>query len=513
MPITTIPALGQYGLVADQPAQELPPNGLSAVQNVRFRNGSAVRVDGHVQFGTAPSVTPYWVSHFGSATTRFVIYSGIASTFADDGTTRTDITGSAFTGAVDDRFTGGALHGVFVINNGVDQPKYWDGNTANNLATLTAWDANWRVKFLRPFKNFLVYGYPTKSGTAYPHTIGWSAAADPGTLPTTYDPASTTTEAGDQPIGETPDVIVDGLARGEVFLVYKEQSIYRMEYIGGQQVFAVKRLPGNFGMLARGCAADTPKGHVVLANGDVILVDGLGEPRSLMTGRLRDEFFQTRLDSTHYARSFVVANPSKTEVWVCYPSLGMMVPDKAYVWNWTDDTWGERDLQNVTYASAGLIAAQVIETNDAQVGANDSASGANDQNDFTPSDSRLILASTSPALYLADSGTDFAGNAITGLIERTGLVFGDTSRTKTWLSLTPRVEASAGTVLYVQLGGAMKIGEEPTWGDPIAFTVGTDEIAYGFATGKYLSYRIYSTGAQGWAIKSIDCDVKPMGRF
>ena len=161
---------------------------------------------------------------------------GIANTYADDGTTRTDITGSAFTGAVDDRFTGGAFNGLFIINNGIDQPKYWDGNTANNLATLTAWDSNWRVKFLRPFKNHLIYGSPTKSGTANPHTVGWSAAADPGTLPTTYDPASTTTDAGDVPIGDTPDQIVDGLALGEVFLVYKEASIHRMEYVGGQFV-------------------------------------------------------------------------------------------------------------------------------------------------------------------------------------------------------------------------------------------------------------------------------------
>ena len=116
------------------------------------------------------------------------------------------------------------------------------------------------MKFLRPFKNHLIYGSPTKSGTANPHTVGWSAAADPGTLPTTYDPASTTTDAGDVPIGDTPDQIVDGLAPGEVFLVYKEASIHRMEYVGGQFVFSVKRLPGNFGMLARGCGAITPKG-------------------------------------------------------------------------------------------------------------------------------------------------------------------------------------------------------------------------------------------------------------
>ena len=48
-------------------------------------------------------------------------------------------------------------------------------------------------------------------------------------------PASTTTDAGGCPDGDTPDQIVDGLALGEVFLVYKA-SIHRMEYVGGQFV-------------------------------------------------------------------------------------------------------------------------------------------------------------------------------------------------------------------------------------------------------------------------------------
>jgi hypothetical protein len=511
--ITTIPALGQFGLVADQPAHELPPNGISMLANVRCRDGSAERFGGHASIFTAPSVTPYFIAPYGTATARYWVHSGIASTFADDGTTRTDITGAALTGAIDDRFTGGALHGLYVQNNAVDPPKYWDGNTANNLATLTAWDANWRVKFIRPFKNYLVYGYPTKTAVAYPHTVGWSAAADPGTLPTTYDPASTTTDAGDVPLGETPDVLVDGLPLGEIFVVYKEQSAYRMEYIGGQQIFSFKRIPGNYGMLARGCAAVTPKGHVVLANGDIVLVDGFGEPQSLLTGRLKRWLFQTQIDSTYYARSCVAADPAKNEVWVGYPSLGMTFPDKALVWNWTDNTWGLRDLPNATFAASGLLYYPTAASMDGLAGTTDGLAGATDQNDFTPSDSRFIMASTAPGIYLADTGTTFAGTAISALIERTGLVFGDPDRTKTWLSMTPRFEAAAGTVVYIQLGGAMKIGDAPTWGDPIAFTVGTDEIAWGFATGKYLAYRIYSTGAQGWAVKSLGCDVSMGGKF
>lgn len=513
MPLVTLPALGQYGLVVDQAAQEIPPNALSRVSNVRFRNGSATRFGGHVGIFDTPSVTPYYVAPFGTADKRYWIHSGLASTFADDGTTRTDISGTALTGTADDRFTGGALHGLFILSNAVDPPKYWNGDTGTNLATLTSWDANWRVKFIRPFKNFLVYGYPTKSSVAYPHTIGWSAAADPGTLPSTYDTSSTTTEAGDAPIGETPDKIVDGLTRGEVFLVYKEQSIYRMELNGDPvSVFSIKRIPGTFGMLARGCAADTPKGHVVLANGDVVLVDGFGEPQSLMDGRVRDWFFQTQLDSTNYARSWVAANLAKSEVWVGYPSIGASYPDKALVWSWIDNAWGIRDLPNATYAAAGLLEYDAADTwaADPDDWIDDSTLWG--QNDFTPSDARFIMASTAPAIYLADSGTTYAGTTINASIERTGLVFDNPDVVKTWVSMTPRIRAAAGTVVYIQFGGSMSAEVAPTWSDPIEYTVGTSVKAFGFASGRYLAYRIYSTGKQGWSVKSIDCDIKPRGR-
>lgn len=513
MPVVTVPALGQYGLVADQAAQELPDNAFSAVENMRFRDGSAERFAGHQSIFTTPSVTPYYIAPFSSATARFWIHSGLASTFADDGTTRTDITGTSLTGGADDRFTGGSLSGIFVLNNGIDPPKYWDGNTANNLTTLTSWDANWRAKFVRTFRNYIVYGYPTKSGTAYPHTVGWSAAADPGTLPSTYDTASTTTDAGDVPLGETPDVLVDSLTLGDVHIIYKEQSCYRMEYIGGQQVFAFKRIPGNYGMLARGCAAVTPKGHVVLANGDIVLVDGVGEPQSLLVGRDKKWFFSTQLDSTYYARSFVVANPTKNEVWVCYPQVGSSVCNKAFVWNWIDNTWGRRDLPNVTYAASGLLTYPAGLTTDALVGTTDSLVGAVDANDFTPSDSRLILASTAPALYLADSTGTYAGTAVSAMLERTGMAFGDPDTVKLLKSMTPRVNASTGTVLTIQFGASLSAEVAPTWSDAITYTVGTDVKAFGFAQGRYLAYRVSSTSTQPWAVKSVDFDIQPTGKW
>ena len=48
----------------------------------------------------------------------------------------------------------------------------------------------------------------------------------------------------------------------------------------------------------------------------------------------------------------------------------------------------------------------------------------------------------------------------------------------------------------------------PTWSEPVAYTVGTSYKADTFSpASRFLALRIYSTGAQGWSIKSLDVDL------
>ena len=44
--------------------------------------------------------------------------------------------------------------------------------------------------------------------------------------------------------------------------------------------------------------------------------------QSILTGRMKRTFFTSELDSRYSTRSFVVSNPSRNEVWVCYPPVG-----------------------------------------------------------------------------------------------------------------------------------------------------------------------------------------------
>ena len=121
---------------------------------------------GEQQVFGATTVVPYFVIAYYTAGKRYWIHAGLGKVFADDGTTRTEITPATPPGGgIDDRWTGGVLNGVLVLNNGVNNPYFWGGTGV--LAPLTGWPASTTAKSIRPFKNVLVALNVTKSGTNY----------------------------------------------------------------------------------------------------------------------------------------------------------------------------------------------------------------------------------------------------------------------------------------------------------------------------------------------------------
>lgn len=510
MPKVTIKKIGSRGVVRDVPPHELPLECLSDALNVRFRGGSAERIYGETQVFNTPAITPYYVQVYHTNSRKFVVYAGTAAVYADDGLP-VDITGPALTGGVADRWTGGVLNGVLVMNNGVDLPMFWGGNTASTLAALTGWDAGWRCKSIRPFKNYLVALHVTKGFSVYPHMVKWSAAADPGTVPASWDEANPAIDAGEIDLSETSGVIVDGLPLGDTFIIYKTDAMYAMTYIGGQYIWQFRRLPGEVGALAPGCVCNVPSGHMVLTVGDVVVHSGIG-PESILTNRMREWLFDA-MDEQNASRSFLVSNPALNEAWICFPERGQEVCTKALIWNWADNTFAIRQLNGVTYGTSGQYEYSSTEPwqDDAQSWADDSTFWS--QSDIPATRSRFLLASTAPALLGTDVGSDFNGAAFTARMERTGLHFDAPDRVKLLRSISPRINGTTGGIVYIQAGGAMDADGSYTWSDPVPYVIGETYKADIFASGRFLAWRIYSTDSIAWRLSSEDLDIALMGEF
>jgi hypothetical protein len=512
MALLPIPDLGP-GLNLDGAPEELALGVSSAGANMRFRAGFAERFKGMAAVYTTPLVTPYHIAHYTVGTTRNVVYAGIQKTYADDGTTQTDITNANNTGGIGDRWCGFVFNGVYVQNNGVDAPQFWGGSTGANLADLTAWPLNYKAGFLRPFKNYLVAGDVTRAGTRERGTILWSHIADPGTIPTSWDISDATKDAGDVSLSETNGTLIDALPLGDMNVIYKDDSLYYQQSIGSVQIFRFGRLPGDTGLLARGCVVSIPPGHVYLTPGfDVVLHNGQG-PQSIIDGKMRT-WLRNNLNAAMASRSFLAANPSTNEVLVCFPSDAFEVCTKALVWNWKDNTFGIRELSNVTYGSTGQVTlASSTDTwaGDTETWAEDSSTWG--ESDYAPNTPRLIFTRTTPGLAMFDAtGKDF-GVDFTATMERTGLHFDAPTQVKLCRGVRPVIDGPMGATVYVQIGAAMFPDQAPVWQTASAFTIGTDIETFAFASGRFLSIRFYSTANLPWRIRSCQMDVIAQGGY
>jgi hypothetical protein len=514
MPIITIPTLGQYGVIKDQPPHELPINAWSDASNVRFRENGAERFKGEKSPFATPSVTPYWLVQYNADNKRWWVHAGLNALFADDGTSRSTITpSSAPTGAIDDRWTGGVLNGVLVANNGVDIPITWGGSGA--MVNLVNWSSTVRAAVIRPFKNFVVALDVTKNvGTTnnrFPHMVKWSTAAVPGALPSSYDETDTSNISGEKDIAEDPSLMVDMLPLGDANIIYKEASMWSMTTTGDTEVFRFQRLPGSQGALARGCIANTDVGHVVLTPGDVVLHNGQG-PKSIITGVMRKWLFN-QIDSTNRKRSFVVTNPPANEVWICFPELGASECTLAVVWNWLTGAWAIRPLNNVTYGAVGQIDYSVLSTWAASGDAWKDAVTAWNQDELSPAQSRLLTTHSTPAIRAVDVSATFDGSVFTSSLERTGLAFYAPDRVKLIRAVYPRIEAAIGTQVQIQVGGVNDVETPVTWSPPVTYTVGSTYRSCLFASGRFLAIRFQSLDNQPWRIRSMDVDVQTMGGY
>lgn len=494
------------GVNKDLLPSELAAGMWSDSLNIRFRNGFAEKRKGFQSAYTTPTKTPYAIATFSTATARYLVQACTDAVFVDDGSTRTDITGAVtLTGARDDRWTISDFNGVLVLNNSVDDPQYWNGNPASTLATISGWSAGDSADAIRPFKNYLVALAPTISGTKYPYRVKWSNAAEPGALPTSWT-AAVTNDAGEIDvigIGQ----LVDAVQFGDVLVLYGQQGRCAMRYVGGNDVFSFQNLPGRDGLLTRQCAVQVPSGHVFLTNGDVRIHAG-GESQSIADGVIR-KWLSATMDSTNATRSFVCTNPQESEVWVVFPSANQNDCDTVAAWNWKDNTWGIFSAPNLTCGISGLVSSALSAiTWSSQTLTWDTVTNVWSQNEAASNEARLIVATSTPQIGLANTGSLDFGTRISWCLEKTGIGFGDSDRLKVISRSRPHLNAASGTQVTVKHAATMNPNDSPIYEGSATYTQGASNWADLFANaGRYAAIRLEGMDDQPVSIRSYDFEL------
>ena len=521
MPIVRVQNTGQYGVVQDLSEHELPINAWTDASNIRFLDGYAGQFLGHGEAYGTPSVEPYHIVPVIISGARYWIYASLTKIYAVTITggnavhtnlTRQTAGNDVNYAATANSWTSTILGGIPILNPGntTDPPQQWDLNTANNFQALSNWPASTYCKSMRAFRNFLVALNVTKTSTNYPYMVKWSHPADPGAVPSSWDHTDPTKDAGEFDLADGYDQIIDGLALRDSLIIYKENSVWRLDYTGGAFVHRVQKVMGTSGAMNRNCIVEIDGYHIVLTNNDIVIHDG-NQATSILDKVTRRWLFQN-MDVDATGRAFVFKNPFFNEVFICFTAIGGTAPDTAIVYNYRDKTVSKRTLPSVHHAAYGQVDNSLTDTwaSDNDPWSTDLTSWDGPGN--VPNAARVLMGSGDTKLYLLDSASSFNGTAPTGYLERVGLSFGEPEKIKLVRSIRPRITGNTGATVTIKVGSQNDPYETPTY-TAMTHTIGSTVANNCLVAGRYISIRFETASAYNWRLDSYDIDLITKGNW
>lgn len=537
MPLKLYDNVGAVGLVADINARKLPDGAWSDGQNVRFDGFTATKALGSRVIQGSLSTAPYSLfAHTTFDGAQFFCYAGLTDVFTVNNNThydltRTDVSGTAIAYSTDPTllWTGGVLGGLLFLNNGVDVPQIQITPTAScRLSGLPNWPTTitTRCASLRAYRNYLVALDVTKGPQRYRQMVKWSSSADPLTVPSTWNEADTTQDAGETSLSETNGTVLDCLPLRDVNIIYKDDAIHGMQFIGGQFIFRFYQIFNNVGLLAKRCVAAFEQYHCFVGNDlDIYVHDG-NSIRSIGQDRWRD-WLRLNVDGSLYERMFVVANPVTSEIWICVPNGTEDYTSTVLMWNWRKDTWGIRQLNNVSSgATGGIESSDYLTLWSNAVGAW-SASGATwGELDSLPPDRKLVLASPTRTTGLIETeiGTSEFDAALPFFLERQGMwaLPGKVSDGNRVLDLQSvkfvrrvrfrTVDGGSSNNIVFKVALQSDVDSTLTWVSTTKMTNNTAEITM-FKRGRFLNIRLETTEDTLVSLHSVEVEFEPSGQY
>lgn len=537
MPLQVFDAVGTIGVVADVDARKLPDSGWSDGRNVRFNGYTASKVRGARVVQGSLSAAPYSIfPHTAFDGSLFFAYPGISLVYTVNNNTHYDITRLSASSTVrpyntdaTQLWTGGVLGGLLFINNGIDLPQIQLTPTAScRLSNLPNWPSTvtTRCACMRAYRNYLIALDVTKAAIRYRQMVKWSASADPLTAPTTWNEADPTNDAGEFSLSETNGTVLDSMPLRDINIVYKDDTIHGMQYIGGTFIFRFYQIFSGVGLLARNCIAAFEQYHCFVGNDlDVYVHDG-NSIRSIAQDRWR-EWLRQNVDGTNYERMFVVPNPVTSEIWICIPTAEDDYTSKVLMWNWRKDSWGVRDLANVSAGAVGGIeSSDYLTPWSALTDTWDSWGVTWSELDSVPPDKKLVLVSPTRTTGLIETefGSSEFGAALPFLLERQGLwtmacKVVDGARTVDLQSVkfVSRVrfrtvyQSSTNDVIY-SVAVQSDVGSPLVWQSTSKMTGSTAEVTV-FKRGRFLNLRIESNEDTIFDLHSIEVEVESAGDY
>ena len=412
------------------------------------------------------------------------------------------------------RWTATNMNGLIVATDGYDVPQMWPLSSGVPSLTipfirLQNFPDTYKCKVIRSFRTFLI-GLNWERSNEEPRLVKWSTEASFGSPPKTWDENDATLDAGEYELADTPGDIIDGLPLGDSFIIYKDDSIYIMNYVGTPYIFSFKLMSPTIGLLSKEAVAEFEGGHFFMGNSDFYVCNGQ-TITPMLSNKLRRTVFD-ELNGDNYQKCFVAADYVRNEMLACYPAGSSTVANRALIWNWKDNTFSFRDLPDTSHISSGIVEITAGATWDAASLTWDADSDPWGSTNYDNVIKNIVFADvTNTKIYRDNKGNKKDTATMSAYIERTGYDLGDPQSVKFVSAVYPQIEVSGNNTVNVYIGKQMSTEGAITWEGPVAFNPDSQSKVSCRVSGKYFGVKVESDTDVDWKLHGLSFEVQQRG--
>lgn len=244
------------------------------------------------------------------------------------------------------------LNGTYTITSVPSLTTFTYANSGTN-ATGTGGTASYPTANLPPSNNRGVIVTPERHAVLIGaggnfRRVAWSSREDY----TDWDFADTTNTAGYLDLDTASKIIMCAAVR-EGTLIWTQDEVWLMQYIGLPYIYSINRIGFGCGIIAPRAFATTAGRCIWMGKESFWIYDG-GTVRPLRCDVGSYVFENIDPDSgalyTHGAENNVFP-----EAWFWYPSTGSTVPDQYVVYNYSEDWWTIGSMTRTAALGAGIF--------------------------------------------------------------------------------------------------------------------------------------------------------------
>ena len=462
------------GLVKNLPPYLIDDSAFSDGNNIMFSKGYMGKVGGWKKFSANKlDTTVYQIDNFykfnGDA--WFILCStDKVYKYHDDLDTFEQI-GAIVGGSLEHPLFTENVNDYFVMTNGIDKVKYWDGQLASMAELPGLTDCEGGVtsilaKTLLSYKNFLILGGTTENGTSCPQRIRWSQI---GNCTKWKNNSDGTGQAGYADLAEGVDWVQCMRPLGDYIVIYKERSIQVLAYVGGDTIFERRPTIMGTGLLAPKAIIDLGNEHLFVGPDNIYSYD-LVEVK-VAGDDIKQDFFRILDPSkTSLINSFFIEETS--EAWFSFVSINSSdgFPDKCLVYNIDTKKWSIRDMPFTAFGFYRANSDKNIDDIDLPI---DSIDQEFDSSYYFSNAPINIVGDKDGNLFILDGHSkddgDIHGFGVTKLTD-----LGDPSIIKRLMRIQLMVQREGNYNLMVSVGTAKSPDEYISWNGP--YTLKLDEM-------------------------------------